>query len=350
MNTTLPLTSPLELPERIETTEQLDELLSRPAPATVEFLRRLDGDLIVIGAGGKVGPTICRLARRAIEAAGVRKRVIAVDLLPMPALAALGIETVQCDLLDWDAVRKLPKAENVIFMAGRKFGSTGAEHLTWAINVVVPYHVASAFTHARIASFSTGCVYPVTHLFTGGSRECDPPDPVGEYAMSCLGRERMFDRFAETKGERVVHIRLNYAVELRYGVLFDIATRIWKGEPVDLTTGFANVVWQGDVGNYVLRSLALAASPSSVLNVSGPEAFSVRQVAREMAAWMGKDVTFSGEENGRGYLNNSARCHGFFGYPTVPLQRIIAWTADWVMRGGESLGKPTHFETQDGKY
>lgn len=342
--------SSTELPDHIETIEQLDELLSRPSPAAIEFMRALEGDISVIGAGGKVGPTICRLARRCIEAAGVKKRVIAVDLMPLPALEAIGVESRPCDLLNWEAVRQLPKTENVIFMAGRKFGSTGAEHLTWAINVIVPYHVATHFAGTRIAVFSTGCVYPLAHVYSGGSVESDPPAPVGEYAMSCLGRERVFDRAAETTDTRIIHIRLNYAVELRYGVLFDIASRVWHHEPVDVTTGFANVIWQGDVGNYVLRSLGLASNPPTILNVSGPETFSVRRVARQIGERMGRTPVFTGEENGLGYLSNASRCHALFGYPSVPLGRIIEWTSDWIMRGGPSLGKPTHFETQNGKY
>ncbi len=339
-----------DLPDHIETPEQLDELLSRPDEASVEFLRLLDGDISVIGAGGKVGPTICRFLRRVIEAAGVKKRVFAVDLQPMPALEAIGVETLACDLLDAQAVRRLPRTEHVVFMAGRKFGSVGAEHLTWGVNVIAAYHAAAHFTGSRIAVFSTGCVYPLAHVFSGGSVESDPPAPVGEYAMSCLGRERIFERAAETSGARVVLLRLNYAAELRYGVLYDIACRVWNGEPVDVTTGFANVVWQGDVARYVLHSLRLAARPAEVLNVTGPETFSVRQVAHRFGERMGRAPVFSGEENGRGYLSNAARCHALFGYPSVPLERMIEWTADWVRHGGPGLGKPTHFETQDGKY
>jgi nucleoside-diphosphate-sugar epimerase len=215
---------------------------------------------------------------------------------------------------------------------------------------MVPHNVARVFTGSRIAAFSTGCVYPVAHVFSGGSTEEDAPNPVGEYAMSCLGRERMFDYFSAEQGERVVHIRLNYAVDLRYGVLYDIASKVWAGEPVDVTTGFANVIWQGDACDQVLRSFALAASPAAILNLSGPETFSIRRVAERFGKLMKRDVQISGEENGRGYLNNSAKAAGLFGYPSVPLDRLVQWTAHWVMSGGKNLGKPTHFETQDGKY
>ena len=235
-------------------------------------------------------------------------------------------------------------------MAGRKFGSSGSEHLTWAVNVLVPYHVARAFKASRIAVFSTGCVYPLVQASTGGSTEADPPDPVGEYAMSCLGRERVFDYFAQAQGARVVHLRLNYAAEPRYGVLHDIAGRVWRGEPVDVTTGYANVIWQGDVCRYALQSLAMAAGPAAILNVTGPETFAVREVAARFGALMGRAVRFSGVENGRGYLSNAARCFARFGPPAVTLDQLIEWTANWVKSGGASLGKPTHFETQDGRY
>jgi nucleoside-diphosphate-sugar epimerase len=340
----------MKLPDRIRTVEELDELLSRPTEGLVEFMKGLDGDLMILGAGGKVGPTLAEMAKRAVDAAKVKKEIIAVDLAPMPALAKKGIKTLTCNLLDLAEVEKLPKVPNIVFMAGRKFGSTGSEHLTWAINVIVPYHVARTFTGSRIAAFSTGCVYPVMHVFTGGATEDLPADPVGEYAMSCLGRERMFDYLSREKKEKVAIIRLNYAVELRYGVLADLAERIWKGEPVDITTGFANVIWQGDACAQAIQSLGLAASPPCLVNLTGPEIFSIRQVAQEMGRRLGKPVTFTGEENGRGYLNNAQFSNKMFGYPSVPLGRIVEWTADWVKAGGQSLGKATHFETQNGKY
>jgi len=338
------------LPDRINTTAELEECLSRPTEPLIEFMKGIEGDIMVIGAGGKIGPTMCLQAKRAADEAGAGKSIYAVDVVDLQALEAQDIKTIKCDLLDLDAVGKLPRVENIIFMAGRKFGSTGGEHLTWAINVAVPYHVARAFTSSRIAAFSTGCVYPVMHAATSGATEDEPPAPIGEYAMSCLGRERMFDYMSQTTGEKVVLIRLNYAVELRYGVLFDIATKVRNGEPVDVTTGLANVIWQGDACAQVIRSLSMASSPPSVLNITGPETFSVRQVAKRFARLFEKDVTFSGEENGMGYLSNATEGNGLFGYPTVPLGRIIEWTAHWIKAEGESLGKPTHFETQDGKY
>lgn len=339
-----------ELPAHIDTPEELDELLSRPSERLVDFMSALDGDIMVVGAGGKIGPTMARMAKRAVDAADVDKTVFAVDLQAMPELEAEGIETRTCDVLDLASVEKLPQVENIIYMIGRKFGSTGSEHLTWAINVIAPYHVARTFPESRIAAFSTGCVYPVMHLFSGGATEDTPPDPVGEYAMSCLGRERVFDFYAHTRKTRIAQIRLNYAVELRYGVLADIAEKVWRGDPVDITTGFANVLWQGDACNQVIQSLGEAAAPPAILNITGPETFSIRQVALQFGTLLDRDVKFSGEENGRAYLNNSARAHRKFGYPSVPLGRIVEWVAHWVKLGGDTLGKATHFETQDGKY
>jgi nucleoside-diphosphate-sugar epimerase len=333
------------LPKLINTVAELDEILSRPTDSLVESMKRMSGDIMILGAGGKVGPTLALMAKRAIAEAGVSKKVYAVDLLPLPALKAQGIETIACDMMDLAAVERLPKVENIVYMVGRKFGSTGSESLTWAINVMVPYHVARTFTGSRIAAFSTGCVYPVVHINSGGSVETDPANPVGEYAQSCLGRERMFDFFSEKKGERVVHVRLNYAVELRYGVVVDVATKVFAGEAVDVTTGFANGIWQGDACNQVIQSLELATSPASILNVTGPETFSIREVAHTFGKLFGKEaiVTY-------GYLNNARKANALFGNPTVPLGRMIEWIAGWIRAGGENIGKPTHFETQNGKY
>ena len=338
------------LPKIIQSVEELDELLSRPNPGLVESLKALSGDIMILGAGGKVGPTVALMAKRAVDAAGLKKKVFAVDVVPLDALAKQGLETLTCNMLDLDAVNKLPRVENIIYMVGRKFGSTGGESMTWAINVIVPYHVARTFTGSRITAFSTGCVYPIMDIKTGGASESVPADPVGEYAQSCLGRERIFDHFAETKGERVVQFRLNYSLELRYGVIYDVASKVWAGQPVDLTTGFANGIWQGDASNQALMSLGLATAPATILNVTGPEIFSIREVAQTLGRLMGKEAKFTGAENGMGYLSNARKANALFGNPTVPLGTVIEWTAHWVKNGGPSLGKATHFETQNGKY
>ena len=339
-----------DLPEKIGSVEELEELMSRPSPQLVEFVRDLEGDIMILGAGGKIGPSMARTARRAVDSAGVDKQVIAVDIAPLDALKSHGVQTIACDLLDIRAVEALPRCANIVFMAGRKFGSTGSEHLTWAMNCIVPRHVAGTFLDSRIVIFSTGCVYPLMHVMTGGPTEDTPVNPVGEYAMSCLGRERMFDHYSRTAGEKVLQFRLNYSVEMRYGVLADVAAKVFNGEPVDVTTGYANVLWQGDVCNQALLSLSLADSPPRILNVTGPETVSIRQVARKFGELLGKDVTFDGEENGMAYVSNAAEAGALFGNPAVPLGKIIEWTARWVEAGGENLAKPTHFETQDGKY
>jgi len=338
------------LPAVITTVRELDELLSRPYDALIESVKALDGDIMILGAGGKVGPTIAMMAKRAVDAAGVKKAVYAVDLFPMPKLEAQGINTIACDMMDLDAVARLPKVANIVYMIGRKFGSTGQEHLTWSTNVIAPYHAARAFTGSRIVEFSTGCVYPLLHYSTGGATEATPAAPVGEYAQSCLGRERMFDYFAEEMGEKVLHFRLNYAIDLRYGVLWDVASKVWASKPVDITTNFANVIWQGDVSNIVLQCFTRTSSPAAILNVTGPEIFKISDAAEKFAKVMGKPVQLKGEENGIAYLSNASKMVELFGKPKVSLDTMIEWIAHWVMQGGENLGKPTHFETQNGKY
>jgi dTDP-4-dehydrorhamnose reductase len=338
------------IPDKFESVSQLEEFMSSPSESLVEYFKGLAGDIMIIGAGGKIGPTMTMMARRAAETAGVQKSVYAVDVQPLKVLEGKGIGTLQCDLLDRKAVDRLPHVENIVFMAGRKFGSTGSEWLTWAMNVMVPHNVAEVCRSSKIAVFSTGCVYPVVDVHTGGSIETDAPCPIGEYAMSCLGRERVFDYYAAEKGTRVVQIRLNYALELRYGVLVDIATKVFNGEPVDVTTGFLNGIWQGDCCDQVLRSFDRAASPSAILNITGPELLSVRWIAGRFGELFGKEAKITGQENGRAYLANASKANSLFGNPSAPIGKIIEWVADWVQRGGENIGKPTHFETQDGKY
>jgi nucleoside-diphosphate-sugar epimerase len=337
-------------PDEIRTEQELDELLTRPSPQLVEFMRGLQGDILVLGAGGKIGPTLAVMARRAIEAAGSRAAVMAVARRPLEALRAAGVRTLECDLLDPAAVDRLPRAQNVLFLAGRKFGATGNEAATWTANVIVPYLAARTFTESRVVAFSTGCVYPLMSDSGDGATEETPPDPVGEYSASCLGRERVFEHFSQSRGERVLLLRLNYAVELRYGVPVDVAGRVWRGEPVDVTCGCANVIWQGDACRQALLALGLAASPARVLNVTGPEKVFIRDLAATFGRLLGKEPVFSGQESGRSYLSCSARAQRLFGPPRVSLDRMIRWIAAWVRAGGRSLGKPTHFEVQDGKF
>jgi dTDP-4-dehydrorhamnose reductase len=339
----------------IETEQDLEERLSRPTDADAAAIALLEGDLLILGAGGKMGPSLARLAQRAAEKAGVRKRIIAVARFTNQDLIAQlqlhGIETISSDLLQPGALEALPDVPNVIFMAARKFGTSGAEHLTWAMNTYLPGRVAERYRHARIAAFSTGNVYPLRAVEQGGAVESTPPAPVGEYAQSALGRERMFEYASSKWGTRVSILRLNYAVELRYGVLLDIGLAVFERRPVDVRMGLVNVIWQGDANSICLRSLAYSASPPVILNVTGPETLSVRYIARQFAEHFGIiEPIFDGAESGTALLNNAAQAHRLFGYPSVTAAEVIAWTANWIARGGSTLNKPTHFDVRDGKF
>jgi nucleoside-diphosphate-sugar epimerase len=338
----------------ITTLDQLEDAISEPSQSVTDALGRVQGDIMLLGAGGKIGPSLARMAKRASDAAGVGRKIIAVDTFPGPdqksKLEALGIDAIKCDLLDRRELDALPDAPNVIFMIGMKFGATGQEALTWALNAYLPGMVCERFASSRIVAYSTGNVYGLTPVTLGGSVETDAPNPVGEYAMSALGRERIFEHFSRARGVPVGIIRLNYSNELRYGVLVDIARRVWAGEPVDVTMGNANVIWQGDANAMVLQSFERCASPAFVVNVAGPELVSVRRAAEQFGELMGKPVTITGSEAQDALLSNGQLGHKLFGYPRVSLQQMMAWQAAWIMRGGESLGKPTHFESREGKF
>jgi nucleoside-diphosphate-sugar epimerase len=328
------------------TEEDLEEALSRPPPG----FTLPPGDILILGVGGKMGPTLARMAHRADPS----RRIIGVARFSEPGLRDRldqhGIETIEADLLDRAALARLPDAPNIVYMAGRKFGSTGAEHLTWAMNATVPAMVAERYATSRIAFFSTGCVYPFVPVLSGGATEATPLNPPpGDYAWSCVARERAFEH-AAAHGTRTVAIRLNYAIDLRYGVLHDIAVKVRDNQPIDLAAGHVNVIWQSDANAWALAALALAKAPMAALNVTGPETISVRWLAHEFARRLGHDPILTGEEASTGWLNNAARAFGLFGYPTVPLATMIDWTADWVARGGRSLGKPTHYEVRDGTF
>ena len=342
------------LPAAIESEAQLEELLSRPSPADVAFARALAGDVLVLGAGGKMGPSLARRVRRAGEAAGVPRRVSAASRFSEPGLAESlrrdGIEAVPCDLLDPASLDRLPSAGDVLFLAGRKFGSTGRPDLTWAHNTVLPTHVARRFASSRIVVFSTGNVYPLVDASSTGSRETDPTGPVGEYAQSCLGRERVFEYFSRENGTPCLLFRLNYATDLRYGVLADVARKVWNGEPVDLTVPKVNAIWQGDANSYAFRALGLVESPPAVLNVTGPGQVAVRDVAQRLARRFGREVRFAGEEGPAALLSDASRCRARLGEPEVPLDLLVEWTAAWVEAGGRDLGKPTKFERSDGRF
>lgn len=332
----------------------LEDLLTRPSPALIADLAALDGDLLVLGVGGKMGPSLAVLARRALDAAGSSRQVLGVARFSTPgvreSLEAAGVRTLAADLLDRRAVAALPDAPNLIFMAGQKFGSTGAESRTWAMNTWLPGLVAERYAGARTVVFSSGNVYPLVPVASGGATEATPPAPVGEYAQSVLGRERVFEHFARTAGTPTVLFRLNYAVELRYGVLLDVAQRVWRGEPVALSNPAANCLWQGDANAMALRCLRLAASPPLVLNVTGPETVAIRALAHRFGELLDREPSFAGDEPDSALLANAQRAHGLLGYPTVPLDQVIRWVAEWVRADGPTLAKPTHFETRDGRF
>lgn len=338
----------------IQTVDQLEDVLSEPRDYVMEALGSIDGDFMILGAGGKMGPTLCRMLRRAIEQRGDRRSVIAVSRFSDPAAAkslqAHGIQTISCDLFDETAVNALPDAANVIYMAGRKFGSTGQESLTWAANAWLPAIVCKRFATSRIAAFSTGNVYGLVDIGSGGSLEGDTLNPQGEYAMSCLARERIFEYFSRTNATPVSILRLNYACEFRYGVLVDIAQQIVAGNEVDISMGHVNVIWQQDANAIGIASLAHAATPPFALNIAGPEFVCVHDLAERLASAMNLPLRVTGIPADTALLNNGGQSHTLLGPPVVSLDALIEGVAHWVKRGGASLDKPTHFEVRDGRF
>ncbi len=341
-----------KLPDIIKDVEQLDEILSRPASALVDAMSRIKGDIIVLGAVGKMGPTLTRMAKRASDEAGTKRRVIGVDRDNRcdEQFKTQGIEPIQCDLLDDEQVANLPDAPNIIYMAGMKFGATGNESLTWAMNTYLPSVVSKRYKNSRIVAFSTGNTYGLVPVSGPGSVETDDLNPFGEYAMSCMGRERIFEHFSKTLNIPITIIRLNYACEMRYGVLVDLAQQIHKGKTIDLAMGYANVIWQADANDMVIRSLEHTDSPPFILNVAGDEVFSAKDVCEKMAKQMSKKVTFTGEPSPDALINNGSKGHKLFSKPAVGVDKLTTWIADWVANEKESLGKATHFEVRDGKF
>jgi nucleoside-diphosphate-sugar epimerase len=334
-------------PKAMTSIEELEDELSRPSEADVEFLRQLEGDILILGAAGKMGPSLARLCRRAADAAGPARRILAVSrrLISEP-----GIDAISCDLLDRAQVARLPECPNVLYLAGRKFGSSDSPELTWAMNTVVPANVAERFRQSRIVVFSTGNVYALRPVAAGGSRETDAPAPVGEYAQSCLGRERVFEYFAKSHGVRCLFFRLNYAVDLRYGVLVDIARKVYAGEPVDLAVPAVNAIWQRDANSYALRALAHCATPPRILNITGLETVSVRDAAEFFAARFARPCRFHGAPGPVALLSDASAAAALLGPSGVTTARLMELVADWVGAGGASLNKPTHFEVADGKF
>ena len=344
--------SPRPLPKRFDSVEALEDFMTTPSPELVADLKTLQGDILVLGVGGKMGPTLARLAKRA---APLGKRVIGVARFSEPgvreSLARAGVEAIALDLLDRSALERLPKAGNVVFMAGRKFGAAGNVPLTWAMNVQVPAMVAEVFKTSRIVAFSTGCVYPFVPVESGGATEDTPAvPPPGDYANSCAGREHMFSYFSAQHRTPGRLFRLNYAIDMRYGVLHDIGRKVRDGEEIDLSMGHVNVIWQGDANTVALRCLAHATTPTTPINVTGPETIEVRWLATEFGKLLGRKPKLTGTPAPTGWLNNSARMVKEFGALSVPLGKMIEWTADWLGRDMGTLNKPTHYEVRDGRY
>lgn len=339
----------------ISTIDELDEALSRPTQGVLETLRQLEGDIMILGAGGKMGPTLARMVRRGLDEIGqTQRRVIAVSRFSSASAAQSlhqhGVETISCDLLSRDAVNALPEIPNVIFMAGQKFGTSDAPELTWAMNTIVPAIVAERFKNSRIVVFSTGCVYPLMPVSGPGAREGDPLTPPGEYSNSCVGRERVFEHFAKQHGTRVLMFRLCYAIDLRYGVLMDVAQKVASGKPVDVSMGYANVIWQGDASARAIQCLAHTSSPPTALNVTGIERVAIRDLAQRFGDKLGRAAIITGNESSTAWIWDAARSDELFGPPTVTLYEMIEATAHWLKLGGQTMGKPTHFEVQDGQF
>jgi nucleoside-diphosphate-sugar epimerase len=330
---------------------ELEVRLSDPSATLVADLARLDGDIMVLGAGGKLGPSLTRLALRASRNG---RRIIAVSRFSDATLAdgikAEGAEIINADITDEASLATLPDVRNIIFLVGSKFGSTGREADTWYTNAYLPGRVAERFKAARIVALSTGNVYPFTVVGSGGPSETTPAGPVGEYAMSCLGRERVMTRFARRNNTPLAIIRLNYAVEMRYGVLIDIASAVLAGLPVDVTMSAVNVIWQGYANAVILRSLLHATPDPFLVNLAGPETLSIRQLAAEFGDLLGVEPSYSGTEAPTALLSNSAKCMRLFGYPDVSLGELCEWTAHWVKAGLPLLGKPTGFQQRDGRF
>jgi nucleoside-diphosphate-sugar epimerase len=333
---------------------ELEELLSAPPKETVESLASLNGDIVILGVGGKMGPTLARMAKRASEVAGSKRMVIGVSRFSIPGLElqlkASGVETVRCDLLNRESVAALPEAANVVYMLGMKFGSSGQESLTWAMNSYLPGLLSERYCKSRIVAFSTGNVYGLAPVSGGGSREEDPLFPLGDYAMSCVGRERILEHFSRTNQIPMSILRLNYATELRYGVLVDIAQRVHAGQPVVLSMGYLNAIWQGDACAMSLQALSYVSVPPRVINIAGPELLSVRHVAEDFGRLLGKPVRFEGVEASDALLSNAERAFELFGRPRVSAEQMMVWIANWVARDGATLAKPTHFEERSGRF
>ena len=337
----------------VENEIQLEDALSRPSPEVIETMRRLTGDVMILGVSGKVGPAIAHMAKRATDAAGVRRRVIGVARFSEGddvQLQDWGVETIRCDLLDEAQIAALPHADNIIYLVGRKFGSTTDSSLTWAINTYVPSLACRRYPNSRFVLLSTGNVYSLTTPDHGGSCEQDRPAPVGEYGMSALGRERTFEYFCRQQQMPTAILRLNYACDLRYGVLVDLAQQILQDQPIDLGMGYFNTIWQGDVNAMTLRALELADVPPVVINLTGDEILSVRDICESLSQQLGKTVQFVGREAPTALLSNSQLRQRQLGHVSLSIASLVEAVAAWIRQGGRQLNKPTHFEARNGQF
>jgi len=338
----------------IRKVHELDQYMTTPTASLIEMMKNISGDFLILGAGGKMGVSLAVLAKRSADAAGAKKRVIAVsrfsDAAAREQLTRAGVETISCDLMNESDILDLPDAENVVYMVGMKFGSTGREAETWAVNAYLPGLIARRLKDARFAVFSSGNVYPLTSVKSGGCRETDRVGPIGEYAQSVLGRERIFEHFSRRYQIPGTIIRLNYAIDLRYGVLHDVAKRVFGKQPVNLAMGYVNVIWQGDANSIALRSLEFAEAPPFVLNVTGPEIVSIRTLAERFGELFKIKPVYEGTEAETALLSDASLCSELLGGPSVQLEEMIGWTAFWVQERLPDLAKPTHFETRDGKF
>jgi nucleoside-diphosphate-sugar epimerase len=334
--------------------EALDNKLYRLSDDFVRDVDSLSGDIMILGAGGKMGPSLAKLAQKAVAASGAGKKIIAVSRFGDPKarldLEQEGIEIIATDLMDDERLQELPDVENIIYMAGTKFGTTGNEHFTWAMNAYLSGRVANRFRNSKIVAFSTGNVYPLMATTSDGPTESSPVGPVGEYAQSCLGRERMFEHFSYKNKTAVLIYRLNYAIDLRYGVLLEIAKAVMNTIPIDLSMGYVNVIWQGDANEIAIRSLKLCASPPAILNVTGTKKLSVRWIANEFGKIFKVRPRFEGVEQPTALLSNASRMEELFPFKKVTIEEMIAMTAEWLQLGGPMLNKPTHFQERTGKF
>lgn len=343
-----------ESPIVIPSPAQVDKVLSQPSADVMKALAHIQGEILVLGAGGKMGLHICSMINEADKLNGQKQRVTAVSRFTSvhgrESFQNLGLPIIACDLEDEDALKALPDTPNIVFMAGAKFGTDGQRDLLERMNVRVPQHVAKRFARARCLVFSTGCVYSMVSPSYGGSKESDPTDPPGEYAQSCLKRELAFTQAAADTGSRVAIIRLNYATEFRYGVLVDIANKVLRKEPIDLSMGWVNVIWQRDAVDHILQAFPLASTTPYVLNVTGELIISVRELASRFGQLLERQPIYCGKEQETAWLNNASKSHELFGIPETSLQEMIDWTAAWLLKGENTFNKPTGFDNRDGKF